>query len=116
DDQLDSYVDYSRDTVDNTATDITYSDPGPDMTWMTADDIPSNYAVSELESHGSTVRSTNYGPGLDGMWGTADDAPTQYVAYTYDDHGNRLTQLFYDSPGDDGVWHTADDQKRRERT
>lgn len=102
-----------------------YTNPGPDAIWFTADDVAGRHTgqpayfpsgvVLEYEdaSEGVILILPFLDPGADARFFSADDSVnfgTGYQIAILDGEGNRGQIVTYDRAGDDGQWFTADDR------
>lgn len=86
-----------------------YTSPGPDQNWDTADDVIAYDARIVTTSPADYDYLTFDGPGADGVWGNADDRIWARQSGHIGGSG-RLEELRSFSSGPDKVWRTADDQ------
>ncbi|MEO0601234.1 MAG: hypothetical protein AAF211_07350, partial [Myxococcota bacterium] len=91
-----------------------FTDPGPDATWGTADDVQTMFEVTDANAEPETTVSYD-SPGMDGTWGTGDD---RIVGYETLERSEVLHHLQTYERGRDGVWFTGDDEvvRREEST
>ncbi len=87
----------------------TFSGPGADSKWETADDDVTSvqHLVIVSASEGNALTSTGAGP--DGVWGTSDDVIGARTWFQFDGQGRHVVEHDYTSAGADGVWGTSDD-------
>lgn len=87
---------------------IRYTGTGPDGFWFTADDLPTNIWVYDLDSDGNETKFTYYFPGLDDLPLTPDDVVYEYRV-SENDNGVLSKSTSYRDPGMDGIWFNDND-------
>jgi hypothetical protein len=89
-----------------------FSAPGPDTQWHTADDVVSYWITFAYDDQDRLIRQVSYvgggAPGPDGVPFTADDVPSSAYSTSYPSP-THVQILQYNGPGPDAVWLTADD-------
>lgn len=94
---------------------VSYTAPGADGTWLTADDAVGYYwALPPAPT--DRWRQVFYGAGADGKWLTPDDVVTSAEEWTLAPDGSRLLDARGYTPGADGVPFTSDDVTTFRRT
>ncbi|MRR14663.1 hypothetical protein EG833_04400 [archaeon] len=98
---------YSTDAIPLSVVSYSYSDPGPDGHWYSADDALSCYDRI-MGKDGNTTRLVLYmGPGNDGIWMNDDDYAGVCGSWILDPAGSLTEDFYYTGP--DGTAWTADD-------
>ena len=103
---------YSRmdfDAQGRVSKDSTFSGPGADAKWETADDDITSLQRLVIASPTEGNALTSTGPGADGVWGTSDDVVGARVWFQFDGQGRRVVEHEFSGAGNDGVWGTPDD-------
>ena len=92
---------------DADGTSFQFADPGPDLVWLTDDDVLATYAITE-ERVDDTQLVITFDVGPDGMPSTADDFPTLYRRSVFEG----LLRVRQDQfrVGADGAVGTSDDE------
>ncbi len=91
------------------AQEISYTDPGPDNQWFTADDLVDWGVTYTYDNNGLLAKSTICTGGADASGACLGGRLSSYRTYTYGANGLVAQSAWYRDPGPDMKWFTADD-------
>ena len=94
--------------VDQLTRVVSYSSPGVDAIWQTADDVVGSYH-DHAPANPDVITVLYRGSGTDQTWFTNDDDILYYYAPVRDAAGNIIGTGTFSLAGDDNTWFTADD-------